>query len=110
MPAYWQQSSAPSIDVEMLTLRPRSSSLMRLTNFSALSRLSKTAAHVVTSVRPSTTAWKSGVLSRDPVRERVHLTRRPDRAAVPRVAQVDRLVLERDLQEASAGRRARSPA
>src|SRR5687767_12649083 len=65
MPAYSQQSSAPAIDVDTLTLRPRFSSLIRLTNFSALSRSSKTAAHVVTSVRPSTTAWKSGPLSRD---------------------------------------------
>src|SRR5687768_4226567 len=65
MPAYAQQSSAPAIDVDTLTLRPRFSSLIRFTNCSALSRSSKTAAHVVTSVRPSTTAWKSGLLSRD---------------------------------------------
>ena len=35
-----------------------------------------------------------------PVRQRVHLARRPNRAAVPRVAEVDRAVLDRDLQKA----------
>ena len=72
---------------------------MRLTNFSALSRSSNTAAQVVTSVRPSTTAWKSGALSRDQCAS--GFICRDGRIAPPclRVAEIDRPVLDRDLQE-----------
>src|SRR5271170_1195024 len=52
------------MEVDMLTLMPKFSSLTRLTNCSAALGLSNTAAQVVGTVRPLTTAWKSGFILR----------------------------------------------
>src|SRR5271155_2351625 len=62
MPAYLQQFLAFSIEDEMFTDRPRSSSLMRLTKASALARLSNTAAMVPALLMPSRTFLKFGLL------------------------------------------------
>src|SRR5215467_2135078 len=62
MPANLQAFLALSMDDEMLTDRPRSSSLMRLTKASAFSRLSNTAAMVPALVMPARTFLKFGLL------------------------------------------------
>src|SRR6478752_1340648 len=62
MPACLQAFLAFSIEEEMLTDRPRSSSLMRLTKASAFSRLSNTAAMVPALVIPASTFLKFGLL------------------------------------------------
>src|SRR5579864_9123511 len=105
------------MEVEMLTQRPRSASLTVLTNSSAFTRWSKTAATVVGASTPSITARKSGVMSRFqcdvgcmlrqgrmappwghvpfPMRRRLHVTAGAHGAAVDGVAQVDGMELER---------------
>src|SRR5471030_388320 len=61
MPAFLQAFLAFSMEDEMLTDRPRSSSLMRLTKASALARLSNTAAMVPALVMPARTFLKFGL-------------------------------------------------
>src|ERR1700743_2838614 len=62
MPAALQQFLAFSMEEEMLTDRPKSSSLMRLTKASAAARLSNTAAMVPGLLMPSTTTFRLGLL------------------------------------------------
>src|SRR6267142_144 len=62
IPAFLQAFLAFSIEEEMFTDRPRSSSLMRLTKASALARLSNTAAMVPALLMPSSTFLKFGLL------------------------------------------------
>ena len=70
MPAAWQHCSAPSIDVEMLMLSPRSASLTALTKSSAATRLSNTAAHGGGRVQPVDHRFEIGRHVALPVRER----------------------------------------